>query len=155
MASRTHADLHLLVHSASIHTAVQRPNHSINNHGSDNNGDNKNEASASPCGASDAVRQDRRHHHHDQPAKVIADDIEPGEGVHASRLSAARVAARHGETRREMRALGRLVPVCDPHAHVAADEPCSLAGPSNDGFHGRRAGRPALFASSIPLLSVE
>ena len=92
MASRTHADLHLLVHSASIHTAVQRPNHSINNHGSDNKNDNNNQASV--CGASDdAVRQDRRNHHHDQPAKVIADSVELEEGVRASRLSAARVAA--------------------------------------------------------------
>ena len=104
MASRTHADLYLLVHSASIHTAVQRPDHSINNHGSDNNGDNKNEAF--PCGASDAVRQDRRHRHHDQPAKVIADDVEPGEGVRASRPSPlarpfTRVAACHAIARRD------------------------------------------------------
>ena len=51
----------------------------------------------------------------------------------------------------------RLVPVCDLHAHVAAGG-CGralVADAGNEGFHERRAGRPALFASSIPLLSVE
>ena len=153
MASRTHADLHLLVHSASIHTAVQRPNHSIRTTTTITTATTRTKhpcaAQAMPC---------------DRIDDIIITISQQKELPTTSSLERASVhhaypplAWRHDMARREERCApsATLVPVCDPHAHVAADEPCSLAGPSNDGFHGRRAGRPALFASSIPLLSVE